>query len=117
MSHIGLRDPLASLRIKLQAIDLELVDGERLPSDALEDLKSAVDDVRLRVWAALAAARSDDRAGLLLRFRLRRAIEICGNVTRDLEEQALGAHQGELLHLRTVARELLERIDRKIKDR
>ena len=67
MSNPGLRDPLASLRIKLQAIDSALAGGDQLPSDGLEDLKSAVDDVRLRVWAALAAAASDDSTGLLLR--------------------------------------------------
>ena len=112
MGPTGLRDPLASLRIKLQAIDSALAGGDQLSSDGLEDLKSAVDDVRLRVWAALAAASSDDGAGILLRFPLRRAIEICGGVRRDLEENRLGTHQRELTQLREVALDLVSAIDR-----
>jgi hypothetical protein len=114
MDQFALRNPLASLRLKLQAIDAELAGGE-LPPEALADLKSAVDDVRLRVWAALSAADSTDGHGLLLRFRLRRAIEICTNVTNDLEEELLGAHQRELLQLRERAQVLVTRIDRQVR--
>ena len=121
MSQVALRDPLASLRIKLQSIDVELATGQGIPPEALADLKSAVDDVRLRVWAALTAGGADGGAdggaAFLLRFRLRRAIEICANVCGDLAEETLGAHQRELLQLREVAQDLVARIDDQIRGR
>lgn len=114
MSQVGLRDPLASLRIKLQSIDVELATGEHMLPEALADLKIAVDDVRLRVWAALAAGGAEGGAGLLLRFRLRRATEICANVARDLAAEALTDQRRDLQQLRDVAQDMVDRINAQI---
>lgn len=103
-------DSLQTIRATLQAIDARLQRGD-LPESGLADLKSALDDARLRVWAALSAGRAPDGEAVLIRFRLRRAVEICAGVLRDLEVQTLGAHQRELLELRNTAQQLADRIN------
>lgn len=103
------RDPLQEVRATLQSIEWRLQRG-RIPAAGLADLKSAIDDARLRVWAALAAESADDPEGVLIRFRLRRATEICSGLLDNLEADPLGQHQRELLELRDVAERLVQRI-------
>lgn len=109
MSDDRTRDPLLAIRSTLQSIERRLQRAD-VPPDGLADLKSAIDDTRLRVWAALSASRAADAEAVLLRFRLRRATEICSNVLRDLHTETLGQHQRELIELRDVAQLLAERI-------
>ena len=109
MTRINHQDPLYAIRATLQAIDARL-DRGTFPEAGLADLKSALDDARLRVWAALSAGRGPQGEAVLLRFRLRRAVDICASVLRDLEDDTLGAHQRELLELRAVAQRLDARI-------
>jgi hypothetical protein len=107
--RIDHQDPLFAIRATLQAID-ERVHRGTFPEAGLADLKSALDDARLRVYAALSAGRGPQGETVLRGFRLRRAVEICTNVLRDLEDDTLGAHQRELLELRAVAQRLDARI-------
>jgi hypothetical protein len=109
MTNISTRDPLHGIRATLQSIESRLQRGD-LPPDGLADLKSAIDDVRLRVWAALSATGAPDAESVLLRFRVRRATEICSNVLRDLEAETLGQNQRELMELRATAQQLVDRI-------
>jgi hypothetical protein len=109
MSEDCARNPLQTIRSTLQSIELRLHRADISP-DGLADLKSAIDDARLRVWAALSAGRAADAEAVLLRFRLRRATEICSNVLRDLHTETLGQHQRELIELRDVTQLLAERI-------
>jgi hypothetical protein len=113
---LGARDPLHDIRATIQSIESRLQRG-RIPAEGLADLKSAIDDARLRVWAALAAAGSDDVDGVLFRFRLRRATEICTSLLDDLETDPLGQHQRELLALRDVAQELARHITQVVRGR
>jgi hypothetical protein len=76
----------------------------------MEDLKSAIDDVRLRLWAMISASSAGDPEDLLLRFRLRRARDICESVLRELDADFLGANQRELLELRATAARMVDRI-------
>jgi hypothetical protein len=108
MSDSTLRSPVAAIRATLQSIENVLRDD--LPPSGMEDLKSAIDDARLRLWAMIAASSASDPEGVLLRFRLRRAQEICRSVLRDLEAGTLGAHQRELMELRDAASRMIERI-------
>jgi hypothetical protein len=109
MTNISTPDPLQVIRATVQSIESRLQRGD-LPPDGLADLKSAIDDVRLRVWAALSVTSAADVESVLLRFRLRRATEICANVLRDLEAETLGQNQRELMELRGTAQQLVERI-------
>jgi hypothetical protein len=109
MPNIDMQDPLHVIRATLQSIESRLQRGD-LPPAGLADLKGAIDDVRLRVWAALSATGATDVEAVLLRFRLRRATEICTNMLRDLEAETLGRNQRELMELRGVAEQLVERI-------
>src|SRR6185437_14560026 len=71
---------IQSIRATVQSIELKLRQGE-LPEEGLDDLKRAIDDARLRLWAAISAAASSELGTVLLGFRLRRAIEICRGVS------------------------------------
>ncbi len=106
--------PVAGMRAKLQSIEARLSRGD-IPLEGMEDVKSAVDEMRLRLWAVLTAASSGDPEGALMRFRLRRATEICQTVLRDLESDPLGAHQREMRDLRDVATQVVERADKWIR--
>ena len=64
--------------------------------EGLQDFKSAVDDIRLRVWAIMTASNMEHPQGVLDRFRIRRAQEICQSIARDLEIGALHAGHREL---------------------
>jgi hypothetical protein len=102
-------NPVSSIRATLQAVEAQLA-TPGLPRDAVEDVKLAVDDLRLRVWANLTASSAADPEGVLLRFRLRRAIDICHQVDQDLDNYPLGANQRELLELLAYTRHLVQRI-------
>lgn len=103
-----------TIRATVQAIEGKLGRGD-LPEEGLADFKSAIDDARLRLWAVISVAGSSDPEALLLRFRLRRASEICRNVIADLDSRTLGQHQRELVELRETAREMVVRLDASIR--
>jgi hypothetical protein len=103
-----------TIRATVQAIENKLHRGD-LPEEGLADFKAAIDDARLRLWAVIGAVSSSEPEALLLRFRLRRASEICRNVIADLDAGTLGAHQRELLELRETAREMVGRLDASIR--
>ena len=109
MQESALPNPLATARATIQSIDAALLRYGLLPS-GMEDLKSAIDDVRLRLWAMISASSASDPDGVLLRFRLRRAQEICRSVLADLDSDDPGAHQRELTELRDAASRMVERI-------
>ena len=83
--------------------DLEEIEGQLAKADAsdenLKDLKSAVDSIRLSVWAVLTAAQADDQAAaqeVIARFRVRRATELGRNVLVDLQNNAISADAPEI---------------------
>ncbi len=101
------RDRVSAMRLILQSIEAELQKG-KVPAEGLEDFKSAVDDLRLRVWSILAAASSGDHQAALERFRLRRAIELTRTLAHDLESGTLSRGHRELPELEIVLRRLSE---------
>jgi hypothetical protein len=109
MAEYAAQGPVAAMRATVQSIEAKLRQGD-LPQDGLADLKSALDDARLRLWAVISAAGSAEPDAVLMRFRLRRATEICRATSADLEAGPLGLHQRELLELRDAARELADRL-------
>jgi hypothetical protein len=77
-----------------------------LPHESMEELKSAVDDVRLRLWGVLMAANKRDYQEFSERFRLRRAGEICRGILADAEAGRLKLSHAEAGELGVAAREL-----------
>jgi GTPase len=114
MADYQSQSPVAAMRATVQSIEAKLRQGH-LPQDGLDDLKSAIDDARLRLWAVITAAGSPDPDAVLRKFKLRRATEICRGLTADLETGTLGADQRELLDLRDAARAMVERLDAAIR--
>lgn len=111
MSSPSASHSVAALRDALSAIDTQLTSGALAPA-GLADLKSAIDDVRLRLWGALMTTDPQDYNGFRQRFRLRRATEICRGVATDLAEGALARTHPELPGLGAAAHELASRITR-----
>lgn len=88
-----------------QLMDQLQVVGDETPP-GLEDLKSAVDEVRLRLWGVLMAAHSPDDRGFGERFRLRRATEILQHILQDAQAGRVSLGQREGAELGVAAREL-----------
>jgi hypothetical protein len=114
MAQTSHDDTIRTIRATVQAIESKLRRGD-LPEEGLADFKAAIDDARLRLWAVISVGGSSDPQALLLRFRLRRASEICRSVIADLDGRTLGQHQRELLELRETAREMVSRLDASIR--
>jgi len=102
-------DPVLALRSALSGIEQRLASGS-LPGEGLEDLKSAIDDVRLRLWGVLTAANRDEYQLFRERFRIRRATEICHGLLADLRTSAVGSSHRELGELRDAAQALVTQI-------
>jgi hypothetical protein len=114
MSHASPERVIDTIRATVQSMEAKLRRGD-LPEEGLADLKGAIDDARLRLWAMLSAKAAPAPEEVLLRFRLRRATEICRQMAADLERGALGMHQRELLDLREAATTLCERVTASIR--
>jgi hypothetical protein len=83
---------------------LEVIGGEA--PEGLAELKSAVDEVRLRLWGVLMAAQSPGDKGFGDRFRLRRAVDILKGIISDVDAGRLRLSNAEGGDLGIVAREL-----------
>lgn len=109
MNSAELKSRITSMQETIQKIEKEVAAGA-IPPEGTEDFKCAVDEARMRIWAVLTAATSDDPEAFLERFRLRRAIEISRAVLRDLDEGGMRGHTAELTELQAVAQDLSVRI-------
>src|SRR5918995_6066891 len=76
MAEPSFAEHISTLNSTLRAIEVRLALG-RAPVEGLEDFKSALDDMRLRLWGVLGAARGDDSKIFQERFRIRRGTEMC----------------------------------------
>lgn len=83
--------------------------GSQSP-EGLADLKSAVDDVRLRLWGVMMAVSSPTDKTFGDRFRLRRAAEILQGIMADAAAGRLSLTHKEAAELGVVARELGRRV-------
>ena len=100
-----LKPRVALVQDMVRKIEAEVSEGT-IPVEGMEDFKRAIDEARMRIWAVLTAANDADPAGFLERFRIRRAIEICRAVQRDLADETMGARHPELAELAEVVKEL-----------
>ncbi len=110
MAEPSFEQQVATLNATLAAIEGSLARGQA-PVEGLEDFKSALDDVRLRLWGLLSAAGGDDYKGFQERFRIRRATEMSRGLGGDLRTGAVGGRHRELAGLREAAAELTQSIE------
>jgi DNA-binding transcriptional regulator YbjK len=78
----------------------------RVATPDLAELKSALDDLRLRTWSLLMATNADDPHAFQEQFRTHRGTEMCRALTADLRTGKLSARQPDLPGLGAAAREL-----------
>jgi hypothetical protein len=110
MAEPSLIEQVGLLNATLTAIEGRLSGGQ-VPVEGLEDFKSALDDMRLRLWGLLSAAGGDDYRGFQERFRIRRATEMCRGLSGDLRAGGVSGRHAELSGLHDAAAELGKSID------
>jgi hypothetical protein len=110
MAEASFADQIATLNSTLQAIETRLARGQA-PEEGLEDFKSALDDMRLRLWGLLSAAGGDDYKGFQERFRIRRATEMSRGLGADLRAGAMSGRHAELTGLKEAAAELVQSVE------
>jgi hypothetical protein len=109
MAEPSFAEQMATLNFTLRAIEVRLALG-RAPVEGLEDFKSALDDMRLRLWGLLSAAGGKEH-GFQELFRIRRAIEMNRGLGSELKAGTISGRHRELTVLRESAVELIESID------
>jgi hypothetical protein len=115
MAEPSFADQMATLNSTLGAIEARLALG-RAPIEGLEDFKSALDDMRLRLWGLLSAADGTDAKGFQEQFRIRRATDMCRSLGSELEGGAISGRHRELTGLRNAASELSAKIEQAQRD-
>lgn len=107
MAETGLGEHVRSIRSTLQMIDQQIAE-KRVPLSGMDELKREIDNMRLRIWAIMAADAEGGGPAALDRFRLRRAVEMNHRIVADLESGELSPAYAELKLLN----ELGQRISR-----
>jgi hypothetical protein len=115
MAEPSFSEQMATLNSTLGAIEARLALG-RAPVEGLEDFKSALDDMRLRLWGLLSAAGGSDSRGFQEVFRIRRATEMCRVLGDDLHSGSVSGRHRELASLGEAAAELARKIEQARRD-
>lgn len=110
MTEPMVRQQVDSMRLTLQAVEMQLGSGG-LHAAALDDLKSAVDDIRLRIWAIMSASAEGNDGLAIERFRLRRGIDVCSKLGEEFRTGSINTGHREAVTLRDEAILLGRRID------
>ena len=105
MSQFAWPEQVATLSDMLNGLEGQVTRGDPGAPD-LAQLKSALDDLRLRTWSLLTAMNSDDPHAFQERFRTHRGTEMCRALTTDLRTGKLSSHQPNLPDLGAAARDL-----------
>ena len=101
---------IGNLQIAVTAFERQLGALEDVPTSGLEEVKTALDDLRLRVWTVLMAQNAEDSAAYLDRFRLRRAAENLQLLAFDVDAGRLKVTQKEADELVRAIEELEMRL-------
>ena len=109
MTDPAFANQLSALTAALESFEKRII-SEEVPKEALAGLKSAVDDLRLRLWGVLSTGSADDYRAFQERFRLRRATEICEDIESELSTGLMNPRHEELRRLGEAAGGLAERI-------
>jgi hypothetical protein len=105
MSRFAWSDQITTIKSTLLTLEQQVADGDR-DAPGLEDLKSALDDLRLRAWALLMATNETDYVTFQERFRIRRTKEMCTAMSTDIRAGKMNAHNPELPGVAQAAREV-----------
>lgn len=93
-----------AIRLLCEDVKAALARGE-LPDDSMAELKRVLDETRMRLWAAMEAARSGDPTWVQ-EFWLHRAAEVCLSLVRQLERGELDKKSPHAAELRAIAERL-----------
>jgi len=110
MPDPALAGQLTALTTALESFEARIISPE-VPKEALSGLKSAVDDLRLRLWGVLSTGTADDYRAFQERFRLRRAAEVCEAIESELGTGLMSPRHEELRRLGEAALALSQRIE------
>lgn len=89
------------------------VTTQRISLTGIEELKMAVDHVRMSLWAILSAeAAEEDMRPLISRFRAWRTAEMCHQIVRDIRQGEIPREVPELLLLHSALRDALSQVNR-----
>ena len=103
-------DQVATIEATLDALEDSLA-HEGFPQQTLEDLKSALDELRIRAWRMLMASAAPDPRGFQAHFRILRGRDTCQGLIADLRAGRLSGRHPELAQLQAAGRELVEAVD------
>lgn len=103
--HSDVMDQLARLNISMQAMEARVGQGG-VTVKHLEAVKSALDDLRLRLWGILIAGGENPEA-FQQRFRMRRAAELCRQLGKELRAGGIPNPEPELSDAMEAAEEFL----------
>lgn len=109
MSSKDFGEQVGGLYATLMAIEERVSRGE-VASEAVEDFKSSVDEMRLRLWALLSAGSSSDYQAFIERFRIRRTRDMIRILEEDLAAGKISPDREELAGLAAAARRLADRV-------
>ena len=109
MTDPAFASQLSALTAALESFETRIISQE-VPKEAIAGLKSAVDDLRLRLWGVLSTGSAADARSFQERFRLRRAGEICEGIESELSNGLINPRHEELRRLGEAAGALARRI-------
>ncbi len=100
MSQDQLLEQVKRLRTELEEVEYRLGRND-IPLPVLEDFKSAIDHIRLTLWGILQSSGPDryEAAAAIVRFRLRRADDICKQIVADIDALEVTVDSPELKQL------------------
>ncbi len=100
MLHQELLSQVQDLKAELEKVEARLNQDE-LPAPVLEDLKEAIDHVRLTLLGILHSSGADkyEAGAAIIRSRLERAAELCRQIVADIDARRLTADSPELKSL------------------
>lgn len=109
----ALAEQVKQLKQTFEDFQNELPKGE-FPRALLEEFQTAVDHVRMTVWALLSAPQTDpsELSATVIRARMNRTEDMCRQIAQDIDSHNLTIESLELKQLHAILRSTLSRIDR-----
>jgi hypothetical protein len=111
MSIPAANPAMDEVRVAILTMAQRLEQAPQIPQEGVADLKTAVDDIRIRLWGVLMAGDSTDYQGFVGRFRMKRAAECCRGIEEDVTAGKIHADSLESKMLFAAARQLANRLD------